>query len=41
LISAGRASVLKEDIVSLGKVFELVGVKDLEESERRYLPSAP
>jgi phosphoenolpyruvate phosphomutase len=40
LISAGRASVLKDDIVSLSKVFELVGVKDLEESERKYLPSA-
>jgi len=40
LISAGRASVLKDDIVSLPEVFELVGVKELEASERKYLPSA-
>jgi phosphoenolpyruvate phosphomutase len=40
LIAAGRASVLKQDIVSLDHVFDLVGVADLEESERKYLPAA-
>jgi phosphoenolpyruvate phosphomutase len=35
---AGRACVLKDDIVSLQRVFDLVGVKDLEESEEKYLP---
>ena len=34
---AGRACVLKDDMVSLQAVFDLVGVKELEESERRYL----
>jgi phosphoenolpyruvate phosphomutase len=40
LISAGHASAVKDDIVPLDKVFELVGVKDLESSERKYLPGA-
>jgi phosphoenolpyruvate phosphomutase len=40
LISAGRASVLRQDIVTLQNVFDLVGVKDLEENERKYLPAA-
>jgi phosphoenolpyruvate phosphomutase len=40
LIAAGRASVLREDIVTLGHVFDLIGVKELEESERKYLPVA-
>ncbi|HZL38291.1 MAG TPA: isocitrate lyase/phosphoenolpyruvate mutase family protein [Tepidisphaeraceae bacterium] len=40
LIVAGRASVLKEQIVSLQDVFDLVGVDELKESERKYLPSA-
>lgn len=40
LIAAGRASVLKQDIVSLQQVFDLVGVKELEETERKYLPVA-
>ncbi len=40
LLAAGRASVLRQDIVSLQDVFQLVGVKELEESERKYLPSA-
>ncbi|MDB5323527.1 MAG: Phosphoenolpyruvate phosphomutase [Phycisphaerales bacterium] len=40
LLPAGHASVLRDDIVSLQKVFELVGVKNLEESERKYLPTA-
>jgi phosphoenolpyruvate phosphomutase len=39
LLAAGHASALRDDIVSLQKVFELVGVKDLEESERKYLPT--
>ncbi len=39
LIVAGRACVLEKDIVSLKTVFELVGVKALEEMERRYMPS--
>jgi phosphoenolpyruvate phosphomutase len=39
LLSAGRASVLRQDIVSLQHVFDLVGVKDLEENERKYLPA--
>lgn len=39
LLSAGRAAVLKQDIVSLQHVFDLVGVKDLEENERKYLPA--
>jgi phosphoenolpyruvate phosphomutase len=43
LLPAGHASVLREDIVSLPAVFDLVGVKGLEEMERKYLPkpSAP
>lgn len=40
LLPAGRACILQGDIVSLQTVFELVGVKDLEESERKYLPPA-
>ncbi len=39
LILAGHASVLKDDIVPLQKVFELVDVKGLEDAERKYLPS--
>jgi phosphoenolpyruvate phosphomutase len=37
LIAAGRAQVLRDDIVSLQHVFDLIGVHDLEESERKYL----
>ena len=40
LIEAGHASVLRDDIVRLSDVFELVGVKDLERTERKYLPTA-
>ena len=40
LLPAGRACVLEDDIVSLKTVFDLVGVKDLEECERKYLPAA-
>jgi phosphoenolpyruvate phosphomutase len=40
LIQAGRASVLRDDIVSLQHVFDLINVKELEEIERRYLPTA-
>ena len=39
LLPAGRACVLKDEIVPLQKVFELVGVAELEECERKYLPS--
>lgn len=39
LLAAGSASALRDDIVPLAKVFEIVGVKDLEESERKYLPA--
>jgi phosphoenolpyruvate phosphomutase len=39
LIAAGRASVLRDDVVSLQHVFDLIGVKELEESERKYLPA--
>jgi phosphoenolpyruvate phosphomutase len=39
LLLAGRACVLKGDIVSLQEVFDLVGVQELKEMERRYLPS--
>ena len=39
LLPAGRASVLRDRIVSLQTVFELVGVKDLEASELKYLPA--
>jgi phosphoenolpyruvate phosphomutase len=38
LLAAGRASVLKDEIVTLQAVFDLVGVKELEEAERKYLP---
>jgi phosphoenolpyruvate phosphomutase len=41
LIEAGRASVLRPDIVPLSHVFDLVGVKELEENERKYLPAEP
>ena len=40
LLPAGHASILKDDIVSLQTVFDLVNVKALEESERKYLPAA-
>jgi phosphoenolpyruvate phosphomutase len=40
LIAAGRASVLRDDIITLQQVFDLIGVKELEESERKYLPPA-
>ncbi len=40
LIAAGRASALRDDIVPLSHVFDLINVKALEESERRYLPTA-
>jgi phosphoenolpyruvate phosphomutase len=39
LLPAGRACVLKDEIASLQTVFDLVGVKELEETERKYLPS--
>jgi phosphoenolpyruvate phosphomutase len=38
LLAAGRPSVVKDEIVSLQAVFDLVGVKELEEAERKYLP---
>ena len=38
LLLAGRACVLKDEIVGLQTVFDLVGLKELEESERKYLP---
>lgn len=39
---AARACVLKDDMVSLQNVFDLVGVEELEESERNYLmPARP
>ncbi len=41
LIAAGHASVIRQDIVTLGHVFDLVDVKGLEEAERQYLPAAP
>ena len=40
LMHAGRGCVLNDDIVSMQSVFELVGVKDLEASERKSLPAA-
>jgi phosphoenolpyruvate phosphomutase len=40
LLPAGRACVLKDEIVSLQTVFDLVGVKAMEENEKKYLPSA-
>jgi len=39
--AAGSAGVVEKDIATLAEVYELVGVSELEESERRYLPSAP
>jgi hypothetical protein len=38
LLRAGRACVLKDEIASLQNVFDLVGVGDLEEIGRKYLP---
>ena len=38
LLPAGRACVLREEIVSLQEVFDLVGVAELEATERKYLP---
>lgn len=40
LLPAGRACVLNADIASLQKVFDLVGVRELEESERKFLPAS-
>jgi len=40
LLAAGRASVLRDDIITLQHVFDLINVKELEESERKYLPPA-
>jgi phosphoenolpyruvate phosphomutase len=40
LLAAGRACALEDDIVSLKAVFDLVGLKDLEATERKYLPPA-
>lgn len=40
LIAAGRASAIKQDIVTLQHVFDLVDVKGLEELERKYMPAA-
>jgi phosphoenolpyruvate phosphomutase len=40
LLAAGRASVLKDDIVGLQTVFDLVDLAGLEEDERRYLPGS-
>jgi phosphoenolpyruvate phosphomutase len=40
LLPAGRACVLEDDIASLKAVFDLVGVMELEASERKYLPPA-
>ena len=40
LIGAGHASVVNDDIVKLSEVFALVGVKDLETSEQKYLSAA-
>ena len=39
LLAAGRACVLRDEIVTLQDVFDLVGVKNLDELERKYLPS--
>jgi phosphoenolpyruvate phosphomutase len=39
LITAGSASALRDNIVPLERVFDIVGVKALEESERKYLPA--
>lgn len=39
--AAGSAGVVERDIARLEEVYELVGVSELEESERRYLPSMP
>jgi phosphoenolpyruvate phosphomutase len=41
LLLAGRACVLKDDIVSLQAVFDLVGVRELKEMELRYAESMP
>jgi phosphoenolpyruvate phosphomutase len=38
--AAGRASVLRDRMVPLQTVFDLVGVGALKEAERKYLPSA-
>ncbi len=38
---AGRPGVIEKDIASLQQVYQLVGVPELEESERRYLPATP
>lgn len=38
---AGRPGVIERDIAPLEQVYELVGVPDLKESERRYLPATP
>jgi phosphoenolpyruvate phosphomutase len=40
LLHEGRASALRNDIVGLSTVFDLVGLRDLEMSERKYLPPA-
>ncbi len=40
LLAAGRACALDGEIVSLKAVFDLVGVADLEATERKYLPPA-
>ena len=40
LLAAGRACVLEDEIASLQTVFDLVGVNELKESERKYLPPA-
>jgi phosphoenolpyruvate phosphomutase len=41
LLRAGRACVVKDNIVSLQAVFDLVGVQELKEMELRYTPTAP
>jgi phosphoenolpyruvate phosphomutase len=41
LRNAGHASVLRERMVTLKEVFELVNVKAMEETERKYLPQSP
>lgn len=38
LLPAGRACVLKDDIVSLQSVFDLVGVEEMEAAEQKYIP---
>ena len=38
LLRTGRACDLKDEVVSLREVFDLVGVGELDEIGRKYLP---